>query len=93
MVYVLGMTESCKLTWWECGTCERWSFDGHSERGTVASAHDPCISKLPGVENACCGGKGHGSEGNPYVAFSDGRVLRDAEALAYFASVGKGPPA
>lgn len=38
----------------------------------TAEGHDPCIANLPGVANACCG---HG-QGEGYVMFEDGRVLR-----------------
>jgi ribosomal protein S18 len=33
---------------------------------------DPCIGRLPGVKNACCG---HGKKGG-YIAFENGIVVR-----------------
>ena len=42
------------------------------------SRHDPCIENLPGVKFACCG---HGDEYYAYVAFEDGTVYREQEAL------------
>jgi hypothetical protein len=38
----------------------------------TAEGHDPCISNLPGVLNACCG---HGIEAG-YVQFENGVTLR-----------------
>lgn len=49
-------------------------------------APDPCIGYLKGVKFACCG---HGIEGQAYVAFADGRVIRDEKALEYFETVKK----
>ena len=37
------------------------------------NGHDACIKNLPGVKNACCG---HGIEGQGYIQFNDGRIIR-----------------
>lgn len=37
---------------------------------------DRCLGVLPGVDNACCG---HGVEGEAYVRFTNGVVLKDFE--------------
>ena len=34
---------------------------------------DPCLGKLPGVVNACCG---HGSSADAYICFENGSVVR-----------------
>ena len=50
----------------------------------TVEGHDACMGKLPGVEAACCG---HGISDNhthTYVKFTDGTVLREHEAEAYF---------
>ena len=41
--------------------------------GVTPEGHDPCITNLPGVTNACCG---HGSSEGGYIQFSDGRIIR-----------------
>ena len=52
---------------------------------------DPCLGHLPTVVAACCG---HGSRLNiPYVAFADGQRYQGDDALEYFRSIDKGPPA
>jgi hypothetical protein len=65
---------------------------------------DPCLGRLEGVTQACCG---HGGLVNPYVTIAPGnapgtmtsacvpgsreRVLYGVEALDYFRSRGVGP--
>lgn len=34
---------------------------------------DPCLGKLPGVMNACCG---HGDKANSYIQFDNGVIVR-----------------
>lgn len=35
---------------------------------------DPCLGKLPGVSNACCG---HGIPGESYIQFNNGVTIRE----------------
>jgi hypothetical protein len=57
---------------------------GHCGKPPTAEGHDACLGTLHGVTNACCG---HGDEREAYVQFADGRVLRNGDATAYFASL------
>lgn len=41
---------------------------------------DPCIGKLPGVKNACCG---HGNRELSYIQFENGTVIRGFELSDY----------
>lgn len=68
--------EAVKDRWRErpCGRCGEATDDGH----------DPCIAKLPGVKNACCG---HGDTAEAYAQFEDGRRLGGKDAEIFFASV------
>ena len=34
---------------------------------------DPCLGRLPGVKNACCG---HGIQSQSYITFTSGVLLR-----------------
>lgn len=47
-----------------CGNCGKYRTE---------DGHDPCLSNLPGVTNACCG---HGNKKESYVQFENGVVLR-----------------
>lgn len=51
---------------------------GHCEESTTPKGHDPCISDLPGVMNACCG---HGRPQEAYVQFSNWKCIRGQHAL------------
>ena len=51
---------------------------GHCFLPERPDGHDPCLGKLPGAKNACCG---HGDPRAAYVQFLDGRVLSGQEAL------------
>jgi hypothetical protein len=53
-----------------------------------AMTPDPCLGWLPGVQFACCGHGQPMDENHPYVSFTNGQLLEDAEALAYFAERG-----
>lgn len=64
------------------GTAVDWDSPRRCKgcRANIAlGTHDPCISKLPGTRQACCG---HGLELTPngnaagYVALKDGRTIR-----------------
>ena len=46
----------------------------------TSEGHDPCISNLPGVKNACCG---HGLKKGAYIHFEDDSVIRDEEDITY----------
>ena len=48
----------------ECGHCQLPNRDDDC---------DPCIGKLPGVANACCG---HGSPAESYIQFDNGITVR-----------------
>lgn len=51
-----------------CGKCgENFTLNGH----------DPCITNLPGVLNACCG---HGDDSMVYVQFDGGKTIRGSYA-------------
>lgn len=62
---------------------EQWVYEDGTKKNNHRSCpkcgkiktkegHDPCLSKLPGVKNACCG---HGiKEG--YLQFIDGTIIR-----------------
>lgn len=61
----------------------------HCGQQRPPSGHDPCIADLPNVRAACCG---HGRSGIvPYVYVENGPRLAGVHALAWFASLGKGP--
>lgn len=51
---------------------------GHCGKCATAEGHDACISRLPGVKNACCG---HGEVGDVYVQMLDGRYLQGWDAV------------
>lgn len=51
---------------WVCPACKM-------ERGK--DYHDPCLGKLPGVRDACCGHAGMGDTLG-YIHFENGTVIR-----------------
>lgn len=51
----VGMVEEALGEIWECRAC------GLTKRGNPSLTPDPCLGKLPGVIDACCG---HGVERN-----------------------------
>lgn len=62
-----------------CDTDEPLWPDAYFERECPAcgmrptpEGHDPCLGRLPGVRNACCG---HGT-GEGYIQFKNGAVVR-----------------
>lgn len=50
----------------------------HCEKQNVVGDYDPCLGKLPGLMNACCG---HGVSESAYVQFLDGFCIRGVYAL------------
>jgi len=49
--------------------------------GEIASTEvDPCLGKLPGVINACCG---HGNPDESYVIFENGITIRGFTTVEY----------
>jgi hypothetical protein len=61
---------------------ETWKYRSCGRCGKQAASndHDPCISNLPGVRNACCG---HGDTSVAYVQFLDGTRKSGAAALQW----------
>lgn len=53
----------------------------HCGETPTEEGHDPCISDLPAVDNACCG---HGKE-RGYISFENGTLVR-----GYFTTVQSG---
>jgi len=41
--------------------------------GSYMGDEDPCLGKLPGVDNACCG---HGEPREAYIRFKNGTVIK-----------------
>lgn len=58
-----------------CGHCNRESKDDI----------DPCLGKLPGVINACCG---HGNPKEAYVQFENGTIVKGFDCI-YIATEGE----
>jgi len=54
-----------------CLRCGKFPIVGE-EKDTTGTAHDACLSNLPGVRAACCG---HGVA-KSYIIFKDGRRLQ-----------------
>ena len=46
---------------------------GHCNLPNRDDECDPCLGKLPGVANACCG---HGVPGDSYIQFDSGLTVR-----------------
>jgi hypothetical protein len=101
--YIDGVDLAALQARWPCRACDGmplptpWSTD-LDERLRPYYGYDPCLGCLPGVLNACCG---HGGEHQPYVLldgggpsklYVDNPSLHGNEALAYFRSLGVGPP-
>ena len=59
---------------------------GHCGELATEDGHDPCISNLPGVMNACCG---HGQDKGAYVQLLDGHSLIGESALTVMAELKK----
>ena len=53
---------------------------------STKEGHDPCLGKLPGVINACCGHnkKGHNKDGTGYIMFENGMYIE-----GYFTKIKK----
>jgi hypothetical protein len=50
------------------------------KQSSTPEGHDPCIARLPGVRNACCG---HGDPELAYVQLQDWSSLQGWDALEW----------
>ena len=57
-----------------CKKCNK-TFEG-SNTGDA----DPCLSELPGVDNACCG---HGVPERAYIRFTNGVIIEGFNVIKY----------
>lgn len=50
----------------------------HCDRAFGESTHDPCIGRIDGAVEACCG---HGDATRAYVSYADGRRIEGGDVL------------
>ena len=78
--WVFSDTKEPTITTWKSRNCKSCNKDfGDND-------HDPCITDLPGVTNACCG---HGEDREAYVQFPDGKTINGNKATDFFLKCGR----
>lgn len=62
----LDCSQVFEATGWEPRVC------GHCGMAYGESLHDPCLGRIEGAVEACCG---HGDDSRRYVSYADGRRI------------------